>query len=230
MTAVFYSYAEGNDASRAAALNWVKFGKEDNVYCGADTKEKIIALTFDDGPHPRYTDEVLDVLKKYSVRATFFAIGENVALYPEQLMRAASEGHEIGNHTYTHPSLKKMSAEDLKAELVKAEKAIESVTGEKPRLFRPPEGCCNKTVVECANQLKYTTVLWSVDPRDWSSPPVESMVANVMNNVRGGAILLFHDYNSSRRSPTPAALGQIIPALIDRGYSFVTVSELLHCV
>ena len=211
--------AEGEALRPASAeAPWVGFGKEDNVFCGADT----------DGPHPRYTEQILDVLKEYGVKATFFAVGENVALYGKQIKRIAAEGHEIGNHTYTHASLKSISREALEKELTKTEEEIEKAVGYPPKVFRPPEGCCNKTVVECANQMGYTTVLWTVDPRDWASPPVETVVGNIMRNVKAGAVILCHDYNSAKNSPTPNALRAVIPRLIEQGYRFVTVSELFR--
>ena len=212
----------------AGGAPWVGFGREDNVFCGVDTGEKAIALTFDDGPHPRYTDMILDILNEYGIRATFFAVGENVALYGEQIKRIASEGHEIGNHTYSHCSLKKINRDSLMAELTATAEKIKEVTGVAPRIFRPPEGCCNKTVVDCANEMGYATVLWTVDPRDWASPTVSEVAANIEKNVKCGSIILCHDYNSNKKCPTPEALRIVIPKLLADGYSFVTVSELLR--
>ncbi|MBQ9117181.1 MAG: polysaccharide deacetylase family protein [Clostridia bacterium] len=212
----------------AGSYPWIGFGKADNVFCGADTSERVVALTFDDGPHPRYTDAILDILKEYGVKATFFAVGENAELYKEQLKRIADEGHEIGNHTYSHASLKKISPERMKIELTRTAEAVKKITGRMPTVFRPPEGCCNKTVVDCANQLGYTTVLWTVDPRDWSCPPSERVSENILGTVKGGAVILCHDYISAGKSPTPEALRKVIPQLLKEGYSFVTVSELLR--
>ncbi len=207
---------------------WIGFGREDNVFCGGDTEEKVIALTFDDGPHPRYTDMILDILKEYGVQATFFVVGENAALYPEQLKRISAEGHEIGNHTYTHADLKRINKEALMRELGETERVIENLTGKRPKIFRPPEGRCNETVVSCANERGYATVLWTVDPRDWASPPARDVAAVIEKNAKCGSVILCHDYNSSKRSPTPEALRAVIPKLIENGYSFVTVSELLR--
>ena len=207
---------------------WIGFGREDNVYCGVDTKEKVIALTFDDGPHPRYTDAILDILKEYGIRATFFIVGENAALYPDEVKRIAAEGHEIGNHTYTHADLKRIEGAALMRELSDTENIIYELTGRRPSVFRPPEGRCNETVVGCANELGYATVLWTVDPRDWASPPSGEVAAEIVKNAKCGSVILCHDYNSSKRSPTPEALRAVIPQLIEKGYSFVTVSELLR--
>lgn len=214
-------------AYAAGGAPWIGFGREDNVFCGADTKERVIALTFDDGPHPRYTDEILDILKEYGVKATFFTVGENAALYPEQLKRIAEEGHEIGNHTYTHADLKRIGKEKLSGELIKTEEIIKEITGCSPKVFRPPEGRCNETVVNCANERGYTTVLWTVDPRDWASPAASEVESVILKNVKCGSVILCHDYNSNKKCPTPEALRKVIPALIDQGYTFVTVSEIL---
>ena len=207
---------------------WIGFGREDNVFCGVDTKEKVIALTFDDGPHPRYTDAILDILKEYGVRATFFVVGENAALYPEELKRIAVEGHEIGNHTYTHADLKKIGKASLMRELSDTENIIYELVGKHTSVFRPPEGRCNETVVGCANELGYATVLWTVDPRDWASPPAVEVATEIIKNAKCGSVILCHDYNSNKRSPTPEALRAVIPQLMKNGYSFVTVSELLR--
>ena len=207
---------------------WIGFGREDNVFCGVDTKEKVIALTFDDGPHPRYTDAILDILKEYGIRATFFVVGENAALYSEELKRIAVEGHEIGNHTYTHADLKRIDRASLMRELSDTENIIYELVGERTSVFRPPEGRCNETVVACANQCGYATVLWTVDPRDWASPPAVQVATEIIKNVKCGSVILCHDYNSNKSSPTPEALRAVIPRLIEKGYSFVTVSELLR--
>lgn len=216
------------NANAVGDAPWIGFGRDDNVFCGVDTKEKVIALTFDDGPHPRYTDMILDILKEYGVRATFFVVGENAVLYPEELKRIAAEGHELGNHTYTHANLKQIDKSSLMRELSETERVIEELTGQRTTVFRPPEGRCNETVVNCANERGYTTVLWTVDPCDWASPPANRVASVIEKNARCGSVILCHDYNSNKRSPTPEALRTVIPLLMERGYSFVTVSELLR--
>lgn len=221
---------DGNKASFISARPWIGFGEKDNVYCGIDTEEKLVALTFDDGPHPRYTDVILDILKEYNVRATFFVVGENVDLYSNVLKRVFEEGHEIGNHTYTHSCLKSLSASDISDEMKRTELAVKSVIGDTAvQLFRPPEGCCNKNVVDSAVERGYKVILWTVDPRDWASSPVDTVVDNIMHNVNSGSIILCHDYNSNKHSPTPEAIRTVIPRLLSQGYRFVTVSELIKC-
>lgn len=205
---------------------WGGFGKRDNVFSCAETEEKIIALTFDDGPHPKYTDEILDILGSYGVKATFFVIGKNAEAYPEKLKRAINEGHEIGNHTYSHITAGKSSESNLRSELQKTHEIIKKITDTDTVLFRPPTGYCNTVAVKSAAEMNYKIIVWTVDTRDWAHTCVESIVKNVKNHVTGGAIVLFHDYISAP-SPTPQALSELIPYLLSNGYRFVTVSELL---
>ncbi len=198
----------------------------------ADSKSELesdmrIALTFDDGPHPRYTLQILDILAEYGIKATFFEVGENVRYYPDAAKRVAAEGHEIGNHTYTHPHIKNLNEDQLREETMKCESAIIDITGIKPKIFRPPEGVVDSAVKTWADRNGYSVVLWSVDTRDWAGTSVAEMVKNIDNNVKPGSIILMHDY-VSRRSHTIEALKQIIPLLLNKGYKFVTVSELLE--
>lgn len=192
-----------------------------------DTGNKKIALTFDDGPHPRYTIQILDILAEYGIKATFFEVGENVIYYPEAARRVATEGHEIGNHTYTHPHIKNLNEDQLREETKMCESAIIEITGIKPKIFRPPEGVVDSAVKTWADRNGYSVVLWSVDTRDWAGTAVAEIVKNVDNNVKPGSIILMHDY-VSRRSHTIEALKQIIPLLLNKGYQFVTVSELME--
>lgn len=186
-----------------------------------------IALTFDDGPHPRYTVQILDILKRYGIKATFFTVGENAELYPEVLKRAVQEGHEIGNHTYTHPHIKGMDSKKLAEEVRRTEKAIETITGYKTTLFRPPEGVVDQAVKVMATTNDYRLVLWHVDTRDWAGTSTDGIYKKVIDNVRPGDIILMHDY-LIKKCHTVEALELIIPKLIEEGYEFVTVSELIE--
>ena len=185
-----------------------------------------IALTFDDGPHPRQTDRILDLLAEYNIHATFFVIGQNAVYYPEPLKRAVSLGHEIGNHTFRHEGISKMSAPMLEKELADTEKVILDLTGVKVSLFRPPEGACSEAVLVAARHAEYPVILWTVDTRDWDLASTDKIVSTVESKVRGGSIVLFHDY-TARTAHTLDALKILIPKLLDEGYEFVTVSELL---
>ncbi len=197
-----------------------------NVYHCSHTDEKVLALTFDDGPHPRYTKEILALLDEYGIRATFFMIGENIANYPETARMVFEAGHEIGNHTDTHPCIRRIDHNGLAKEMQDAEKKIVELTGSKPNLFRPPEGLCSHDICEIAQKMDYSVILWTVDTRDWAGTPSEVIKDGVLKRVRGGDILLFHDY-VSRRGHTLEALRKLIPALQSQGYEFLTVSELL---
>lgn len=196
------------------------------VYRSVRTDQRVIALTFDDGPHPVRTPAILAVLKEYGVRATFFMIGENIGYYRAAAEQVAREGHEIGNHTDTHPHLSKTDDQTLAGELLRTEEKIRSLTGETPRVFRPPEGSCPSGLGSLAAERGYSVILWTVDTRDWAGVSAGEIERTVMKNVREGSILLFHDYTSAK-SHTVEALRRVIPWLIEKGYSFVTVSELL---
>jgi peptidoglycan/xylan/chitin deacetylase (PgdA/CDA1 family) len=186
-----------------------------------------IALTFDDGPHPYKTDAVLDILARYGIRATFFVVGENVSYYPEPLKRAVALGHEIGNHTYHHTLLSKSCEQSTAEEIEKTEEIIFRTAGYRTKLFRPPEGAYSECSLNVVKSKDYRVILWTVDSRDWENTSAETMVTNALNNVKGGSILLFHDY-MGKRSNTLEAIEILIPKLLSRGYKFVTVSELLE--
>lgn len=189
--------------------------------------EMKIALTFDDGPDERYTAEILDILAEYGVRATFFVIGSNCERHPELVRREIKEGHEIGNHTYSHPHLSSLNVEGMVAELKKAEDVLKTLSGYRPRLFRPPEGVYSSTVAKAIESLDYIPVLWTVDTCDWKMPSADTIAERVLSCVEPGVIILCHDYVSGK-SNTPAALRLFLPKLLSQGYVFVTVSELLQ--
>ena len=189
---------------------------------------KRVALTFDDGPHPRYTPQILEILKEYNVKATFFMVGSNADYYPHLVERVLAEGHEIGNHTYNHYHTVNMKSEELTRDILACAEALARFRGGKaPKLFRPPEGVFNEDIKALCKQEGYTIVMWSVDTRDWAHTPIPDIVAGVRANVQDGAIILMHDF-IGKKSPTPAALRQIIPMLQRSGYEFVTISRLLE--
>ncbi len=189
--------------------------------------EKNIALTFDDGPHPRYTPEILDILNEYGVHATFFVIGVNLRNYKGIVERAYSAGHEIGNHTYSHKNLKNLSYTGICDEIYMAESVIYENLEYRTKLLRPPGGKVGEDVCKVAREQDYTIVCWSIDTLDWAHTSSEQIAENILASVKGGDIILFHDYVSGG-SPTPDALRIIIPELLARGYNFVTVSELIN--
>ncbi len=185
---------------------------------------EMIALTFDDGPHPGNTGKVLDVLKKYGVHATFFVLGCNVGYYPEPLRRAISEGHEIENHSFDHKTNNK-SAADLADEIEKTGGLINALSGRRPRYFRPPEGKCPPALSEALATLGYEAVFWTIDSEDWRGKSPDRIVQSVLSTVRGNDVILFHDYTCPNGN-TIQALDRLIPELLHRGYRFVTVEEL----
>ena len=182
-------------------------------------KQKI-ALTFDDGPHPSGTPVLLDGLAERNVKVTFFVIGENAVKYPKLLTREAEEGHIIGNHTYSHVDLTKMSQEAAECELEKTTAEIEAVTGKKTEYMRPPYGAWKKEMEEKTGMM---AVLWNVDPLDWNTDNETEIVNKVVTETEENDIILLHDcYLSSAK----AAL-RIIDIMQAKGYEFVTVDELL---
>lgn len=188
--------------------------------------KKLIALTFDDGPHPKETNQVLDVLKKYNIKATFFIAGKHANWYPKALVRASKEGHEIGNHTFNHPDISNLTKSQLEEEILKCEDILIKLTGKKPTLFRPPYGSYKQEELALiAKKLKYKIVLWtSVDARDWENPGANVIVNKIINNVKNGDIILLHDYATNN---TVEALDMLIPKMIEKGFKFVTVSEII---
>jgi peptidoglycan-N-acetylglucosamine deacetylase len=197
--------------------------------------DKKIALTFDDGPDPVYTIEILNILKREGVPATFFIVGGNGELYPELLSRIASEGHEFGNHTFTHPNISQITPTQMQLELSATQRLLESVTGRGTVLFRPPYGedsdpstADEVRAIEAVNDLGYLTVGMRLDPYDWQMPAADEIVRRVVerSQSRAGNIVLLHD-SGGDRTQTVKALPKLIDELRLRGFTFAPVSELL---
>ena len=182
--------------------------------------EKLVALTFDDGPNSAVTAEILDTLEKYGAKATFFVVGNRVASNKSVLKRAHNLGCEIGSHTWSHKNLTKLTIPQMNEEMKKSADAISAVTGAPVTLMRPPEGGHNETV---RNNLGYPLIMWSVDSRDWKYRDAQKDYDEVMNYVFDGAIVLMHDLYPA----TADAVAKLVPDLMAKGYKFVTVSELL---
>ena len=181
---------------------------------------KKIAITFDDGPHPKYTLKLLDGLKERNVKATFFVIGENVLNNPDVIKRMAEDGHLIGNHTYSHVQLTCISEEKAIAEINKTSELITTYAGVSPKYIRPPYGMYSDAL---KRETNLTPVLWTVDPRDWSVLNTDSVVKHVLKRAKNGDIILLHDIFDT----SVEAAFQIIDALKAEGYEFVTVDEFI---
>ena len=180
----------------------------------------VVALTFDDGPHPRYTPLLLDGLKKRGVKASFFVTGKNAEQYPELIRRMDKEGHLIGNHTYSHLQLSEKNREQFREELVKTNGILKEITGKDVEFVRPPYGSWDKNFEA---ELNMFPVLWNLDPLDWSSRNAQNVEKKVLAAVEDGSVILLHDEYAST---VTAAFG-IVDELRREGYRFVTVEELL---
>lgn len=183
-----------------------------------------IALTFDDGPHPTLTPKLLDLLAAHRMKATFFVVGQNVVQYPEIVKRAAREGHEIANHSWSHPNLGKMPDEAVRRELQKTDDAIRAVIGVRPTLMRPPYASITPRQKRWFyGEFGYRIIIWDVDPLDWKRPGPNVVSNRIVTQTRPGSIVLAHDIHP----PTLEAMSATLDQLQAKGFKCVTVSELL---
>lgn len=188
------------------------------------TRDPVVALTFDDGPHATLTPRLLDLLKAQGVRATFFVIGMNVEQNPDVLRRIVAEGHEVGNHSWSHPNLARLPEPAWRAQLQETHDLIARTIGQGPRFMRPPYGDITPDQEGLiASDFRYRVILWSVDPDDWKEPSRPVLLHRVVSRAEPGAVILLHDIHASTVEAVPA----MIEGLRRRGLSFVTVSELM---
>ena len=184
-----------------------------------------IAMTFDDGPSATLTPKLLDLLAAHHIKATFFVIGENVAEHPEIVARAAREEHEIGNHSWSHPNLGKMSGDGVRSQLQRTDDAIKSATGKRPTLMRPPYGSITARQKRWIHdEFGYQIILWDVDPYDWKRPGPAVVRNRILKETQPGSIVLSHDIHPG----TIEAMPSTFDALEAKGFKFVTVSELIR--
>ena len=196
------------------------------TYTRCEVPGSVIAVTFDDGPHPEFTPRLLDTLKERNIKATFFMVGRNAAAFPQIVKRMVEEGHEVANHTWAHPLLTGYSGDGVASQLKRAHDAIEKAGGVAPILYRPPYGGVRlgqrRSIQE---QFGYPTILWDLDPLDWQSPrSVQKVHDRVLAGTKPGSIVLLHDIHETTVNAMPATLD----VLIERGFKMVTVTQLLQ--
>jgi len=213
-------------------LVFEKYGHlfSNRVVWSSDTNEKFVAITFDDGPNEKYTPELLDILLNQNVKATFFLIGKNVMKEPDIARRIYSEGHEIGNHSYSHPLLLLISRKEVHRQIETTASIIEDTVGTKPKHFRPPMGLFTPAILDIIDLHNHKTVVGEVYPRDPYKPGKDKIVERVLKRVEPGSIIILHDggtWGKIDRSQTIEAVPVIIERLRAQGYEFVTVSELM---
>lgn len=187
--------------------------------------EKIVALTFDDGPWPETTEQILEILQKNQIKATFFVVGQHLKAFPEIGKKIVLDGHVIANHSWAHPT-RNMSRERAQNEIENTAKLVEELTGIQTNLFRPPGGVLTNGLTQYAQEKNYATIMWSADSMDWRASE-SAIIQNVLRQVKPGAIVLFHD-GGGNRAKTVKALPKIISKLQEENYQFVTVPELLQ--
>lgn len=209
-----FLYVPFEDVEAFNQVGWYTAGRK------LDKSKPMVALTFDDGPGA-YTDRVLSILEKYNVRATFFVQGKNVARYKDTLKRAVDLGSEIGNHTWSHVNLSQSSSGSISNQISTTNTAVYNATGVYPKVYRPPYGAYNSTVL---NSVAMPSIMWSVDTLDWKTRNASKTLASVQKDTRDGAIILMHDIHA----PTADAVEPTVKWLLMRGYQLVTVTELLN--
>ena len=182
--------------------------------------ERMVALTFDDGPNPKTTPMLLDILKKYNAKATFFILGQNIPGNEEIVKRMVAEGHEVANHSWSHPNFKTLSPEQIKQEVEQTQSALEKITGRRPTMIRPPYGSVNQMVMDAMN---LPAMYWSVDSLDWKSRDPKAILEVVKANTRPGSIILMHDIHQS----TVDSMDSVLQHLQAQGYSLDTLPNLL---
>jgi peptidoglycan-N-acetylglucosamine deacetylase len=218
--------AEPTPAKRATARETRATPEEPGItFNSVHVDGPYIAMTFDDGPSATLTPKLLDLLAAHHIKATFFVIGENVAEHPEIIARAAREGHEIGNHSWSHPNFGKMSDESIRRQLQQTDDAIKSATGKRPTLMRPPYGSITTRQKRWIHdEFGYNVILWDVDPNDWKRPGPAVVRARILKETRPGSIVLSHDIHPGTIEAMPSTFDE----LEVKGFKFVTVSELIR--
>src|SRR5438552_6859730 len=217
--------AESKPAKQAAPRENRTSAEESSItFSSVHVDGPYIAMTFDDGPSATLTPKLLDLLAAHHIKATFFVIGENVAEHPEIVARAAREGHEIGNHSWSHPNFAKMSEDRVHQQLWRTDDAIKNAIGKRPTLLRPPYGSITEREKRWIHdEFGYEIILWDVDPLDWKRPGPAVVRSRILKETRPGSIVLSHDIHPGTIEAMPYTLDE----LEAKGFKFVTVSELV---
>ncbi|MBT2728811.1 polysaccharide deacetylase family protein [Bacillus sp. ISL-75] len=225
---LFVGLVYSPNSAQASAAYPLQVKYSNTMIYKAHTNQKVIALSFDDGPDTRFTPLILDILNKYAVKATFFLLGTRVHTYPDITKRIYSKGHAIGNHTYWHPKLTDTDVKSMIWEIEKNEQEIFSIIGIKSDLFRAPYGALTEDQVRQLGKMGYRGIGWSVDSEDWRSLPANEVKQKVLNAIHPGAIVLMHSAGhwTQDLTGTVKALDELIPYLKKEGYIFVTIPEL----
>ncbi|WP_026591944.1 peptidoglycan-N-acetylglucosamine deacetylase [Bacillus sp. UNC437CL72CviS29] len=206
-------------------FSWVE--KYAYAFSGPYNKAEV-ALTFDDGPDPVFTPQILDKLKSYGVKGTFFLLGENAERYPNVVKRIADEGHIIGNHTYNHPNLAKVSDEEYRNQIVKTEEILKKLVGYVPKFIRPPYGEIREKQLGWATEQNFMIVQWSVDTVDWKGVSAEKITNTVLGNAFPGSVVLQHSTPGANLQGSVDSLDRIIPELKAKGSRFVTLPSMFQ--
>ncbi len=193
------------------------------IYC-VDKKDKVVSISFDAAWGNEQTQTLLDILAQKGVKSTFFLVGFWAEKYPESVKAISAAGHDVGNHSDTHPHLPKLEKEKVRAQIEDCNKKIEAAGAPRPILFRPPYGDYNNCVVETTNELNMHCIQWDVDSLDWKDPTPDDMVKRIKSKIKPGSIILMH--NGAKN--TPEALPKIIDVIKEEGYQIVPISEIIY--
>lgn len=232
----FYNIlGKSNKLTKKEEINMMKWRQDivnmaknnsDRIYINGDTQEKVVALTFDDGPDSKITPQILDILKANNIHASFFFIGERAKVLPSVVKRVYSEGNLVLNHSFSHPDLSKKNLAEIKTQINSTQNIINDIIGKKPAIIRPPYGAVNDAVLKEVNAQDLKIAIWSIDTLDWSQKEKSNIVKNVVDNVRPGEIILMH--SNDDKAATAEALPELITKLKEKGYRFVDLGELLN--
>ncbi len=198
-------------------------GKKIPIYC-VDRQDKVVSISFDAAWGNEQTQTLLDILAEHNVKSTFFLVGNWVDKYPESVKAISDAGHDVGNHSDTHPHMTKLPKDKMIAQINDCNNKIEQITGKRPILFRPPYGDYNNDVIDVAEETKVHCIQWDVDSLDWKDPTAEEMVKRIKSKIKPGSIILMH--NGAKN--TPEALPKILDTITEEGYNIIPISEIIY--